>query len=246
MNMDKMPTDIPSLDQQRRFWDEWNQRFRTRGIDTFMSRQLESAIEWVHHMEKAPLAVAEIGCGNGWLVGRLAAAIEGEFWGIDISPASIAAAAEAHPKVHFACVDAIDFRPGRKMDVVISADAIAHIPDQAGLIRRISDMLTPRGRLILMTQNPFVWNRSSYLMPPGEGQFRDWPPLPRLRQLLAKDFRIVRVTSIVPGGDQGIPGVINSRWVSGVAGRLIGRQLVDRIKERMLIGREYVIVADRR
>lgn len=244
--MVRLPTNVPSLDQQTRFWDEWNQRFRTSGIDGFMSRQLELAVEWIHRMDRSPLAVAEVGCGNGWLVGRLAATFNGEFWGIDISPASIAAASEAYPSVHFACVDAIAFQPDRKMDVVISADAIAHVPDQAGLVRRFADILMPGGRLILMTQNPFVWNRSSNLMPRGEGQYRDWPPLHRLRQLLSKDFRIVRVTSIVPGGDRGIPGMINSRWVSGVASRLVGRQLVDRMKETMLIGREYVIVADRR
>ncbi len=127
---------------------------------------------------------------------------------------------------------------------MVSADAIAHVADQAGFVARVAEVLRPAGVFLLMTQNAFVWTRSSTLAPRGAGQLRDWPSLGRLRHLLGPSFRITRVGSIVPGGDQGV--LRASAWaMRGAAALRLGRLVVP-VLEHARIGRELVITATRR
>jgi len=103
----------------------------------------------------------------------------------------------------------------------------------------------PGGTFLLMTQNPLVWNRRSEFQPPTVGQIERWPSLRQIRRLLARDFRIEHLSSIVPGGDEGILWWVENRYVRGGVGRLIGRERWRKLLERVLLGREFVIVARR-
>lgn len=238
---------VPPAEAQERFWDGWNTAHRAGRLDSYMRRQLATAEHWIRRQSAATApAIIEIGCGTGWLIGSLAGSLGGRCWGVDISHASIDQARAQFPRVGFYCGDALTFTAPVAADVVVSVDAIAHVPDQAALLARVAELLRPGGRLILMTQNPFVWNRSSYLLPVAEGQYRHWPSLPELRRLLKPAFSIRHVSSIIPGGDQGILRVIHSRAFSGPLNKLIGPERVVRLKERLLLGRDMVIVADRR
>jgi 2-polyprenyl-3-methyl-5-hydroxy-6-metoxy-1,4-benzoquinol methylase len=237
--------DVPPLAEQEAFWNDWNNRFRTRDVDEFMSRQIAVAVEWVGRMAVRAPKVLELGCGTGWLSGALAERCGARVTGVDLSDEAVEQARRAFPHLEFHAGDALTLGLEGPFDAIVSADVLAHIPNQQAVIDLMARLLRPGGTFVLMTQNPFVWLRSSYLMERGKGQYRDWPSLARIRSMLAREFRILHVSSLAPGGDQGILRLAHSRYVSGVLRRIIGTQRLTALKERMLIGRELVIVARR-
>jgi 2-polyprenyl-3-methyl-5-hydroxy-6-metoxy-1,4-benzoquinol methylase len=237
---------VPPLTEQEAFWNEWNTRFRTRAIDEFMARQIEVAIEWVGRMGIREPRVLELGCGTGWLSGVLSERCGARVTGIDLSQEAVDQARKAFPHLEFHAGDALSLALEGPFDAVVSADVLAHIPDQQAVIDLIARLLRPGGLFVLLTQNPFVWLRSSYLMERGKGQYRDWPSLGQIRAMLARQYEVLYVSSLAPGGDQGVLRVVHSRYVSGVLRRLIGTQRLTALKERMLIGRELIVVARRR
>jgi 2-polyprenyl-3-methyl-5-hydroxy-6-metoxy-1,4-benzoquinol methylase len=236
---------VPPLTEQEAFWNDWNNRFRTRDIDEFMARQIAVAVEWVGRLGIRAPRVLELGCGTGWLSGALAERCGARVTGIDLSQEAVEQARRTFPHLEFHAGDALTLRLEGPFDAVVSADVLAHIPDQQAVIDLMARLLRPGGTFVLMTQNPFVWLRSSYLMARGKGQYRDWPSLGRIRSMLAREFEILHVSSLAPGGDQGILWLVHSRYVSGVLRRIIGTQRLTALKERMLIGRELVVVARR-
>lgn len=231
----------PSADKQRDFWDAWNKTHRLKPPDAFMARQREVAVQWATHTR--PLSILEVGCGTGWLCDSLRQ--YGGVTGIDLSPASIEEARGRFPGIRFFQGD-FECMEFDAHDFVISADVIAHVVDQERFVQKVAKWTRPGGTFVLMTQNPFVWNRSSYLMPQGEGQIRAWPSLRRVACLLRPWFRIRHVSSIVPGGDMGVLRLANSKLVTGGLRRLIGPRLATELYEGALIGRELVVVSTRR
>lgn len=188
--------------------------------------------------------ILELGCGNGWLAYELGR--HGEVTAIDISPLSIERARRLYPDVRFEVGDFSELSDPGPYDYVVSADVIAHLQRQQDFIEQAARFLVPGGSFLLMTQNPFVWSRSSYLAPQGEGQIRDWPSLSRLRRLMDPWFRIERIHSIVPGGDQGILGFANHPLVLRVLRGALGWRRSTALYERLRIGRELVIVSRRK
>src|SRR5690606_24798056 len=116
---------------------------------------------------------------------------------VDLSPQSIGIASQRYPSIQFAAGDFNSMDLSGNYSFIVSADTIAHVDDQSLFIEKVA-MLMPRGGLfLLMTQNPFVWNRSSQLRPAPDGQIRNWPTLRTLRRMLRKRFEILHVSSIV-------------------------------------------------
>ncbi len=231
----------PPKDLQREFWDGWNATFRLKTPDEFMERQRAVAMAWAAKLGAG--TILEVGCGTGWLCDALSR--YGKVTGIDLSPASIREARARFSGITFLEGDFqhMDLPPH---DLVVSADVIAHVENQLRFVEKVATWTRPGGTFVLMTQNPFVWSRSSYLMPQGRGQIRNWPPLDRLRRMLGPWFSIQLVSSIVPGGDLGILRYVNHRIVAGGLRRLLGRRLTTSLYERALLGRELVVVSKRR
>jgi len=233
------------LETQRGYWDEWNVAVRSGGVDEYQSRQLDEAVKIVKTLRDAApdLKILEVGCGTGWL--SVALADYGEVTATDFSEAAIEVGRRRAPEVRFVTGDFASVDLGGPFDLVVSVDVIAHFADHQKFIDRIRDLLRPGGSLILMTQNGFIWRRSS-LLQPQKGQLRNWPTLAGLRTLLAPSFEVVRVRTIVPGGDRGFLRVVNSRWISRPLRTVgLGRAWT-RVRERVRIGRDFVVVARRR
>jgi 2-polyprenyl-3-methyl-5-hydroxy-6-metoxy-1,4-benzoquinol methylase len=192
---------------------------------------------------RRPLRILDFGCGTGWLGASLTS--YGDVTGIDLSSTAIEHGLREFPELNLMVGDFADVRLTGLFDVIISSDVIAHVADQQAYIERVADLLRPGGTFVLMTQNGFVWRRSSQLRPQGPGQIRNWPSLKVLRTMLDKKFVIVRVGSIQPAGDRGILWLLNGRWPRG-GFKLLG--LGDGWKaflERILIGRDFIIEARR-
>jgi 2-polyprenyl-3-methyl-5-hydroxy-6-metoxy-1,4-benzoquinol methylase len=232
----------PSMADQMAYWNDWNMRWRdhTQSFDFYQRRQLITALNLLPRPSKTK--VLEIGCGTGWLSASLAGFVS--VTGFDLSDVAIEEAKRRGSRATFFQGDVHSVALIEKFEAIVTVDTMAHVPDHAAFIKRVAELLQPKGRLILMTQNPFVWRRSSTLLPQAKGQIRNWPELSALRELLKDRFKIKQVTSIVPAGDQKILRVLQSRYCAGVLRMIIGEKLQERLFERLMIGKEIIIVAD--
>jgi SAM-dependent methyltransferase len=97
--------------------------------------------------------IVDIGCGNGYLAGLLAA--RGfEVVGIEPSADGIAQARAAHPAVRFEqlSVDSeLGPQIGEDFDLVIATEVIEHLPAPRALLRAGLQVLRPGGRMLVST-----------------------------------------------------------------------------------------------
>jgi 2-polyprenyl-6-hydroxyphenyl methylase/3-demethylubiquinone-9 3-methyltransferase len=105
----------------------------------------------------ANLSIVDIGCGGG-LISESLAALGANVTGIDASAMSIEVAKRhaLHNNV------SVDYKhqlsselvaQGNQYDVVINAEVVEHVPDQAALIKECASLVKPGGMLILATLN---------------------------------------------------------------------------------------------
>lgn len=98
--------------------------------------------------------ILDIGCGNGYLAGRLAA-MGHEVVGVDVSPDGIAIARETYPGVRFeACSvydEAFEEIANEPADCVVSLEVAEHLVSPKILFERSYNALRPGGHLILST-----------------------------------------------------------------------------------------------
>ena len=239
---------MPSRVAQTRFWDEWNLANRASELDLhpFQLAQLSVAVSVARRQADTsqlmrPLRILDFGCGTGWLGASLRSM--GEVTGVDLSEVAIDHGRHLFADVRLLAGHFSDVELDGGYDLVLSADVLAHVDDQGGYVERVADLLRPGGVFFLMTQNSFVWRRSSYLVPQAEGQIRNWPRLGRIRELLAERFQIDRVGSIDPGGDRGVLRMVNNRVVKGGL-HLVGLgPATRRVLEQLRVGRELTIEA---
>lgn len=243
-SQDGMGGPVPSIDQQRTFWDQWNTEWRFRDPDYFMQRQLGVAQQLASDLSLKNARILEAGCGTGWLSNGLIA--YGAVVATDLSPASIEEGRRRYPRVDLRCGDFLAMDLPDEFDLIISADALAHMHDQKAFFKRISGKLKDGGTFLLMTQNSFVWDRRSALKRLGHGQLQRWPSLDEIRTLLASDFEIQKIGSLLPGGDRGVLFWVENRYIRGAFGRLLGRKRWESWLEALGLGREWVIVARKR
>lgn len=234
-------SDQPPLDAQEDFWDSWNAEWRFGGIDEFMAAQRREALRVAARLPHRPLRILEAGCGTGWLSNELSSV--GSATGVDLSPASIELGKQRFPGVDLRCGDFLTMPLDGPFELIVSADAIAHMYEQDKYVARIAGLLAPGGTFLLMTQNRFVWNRRSRHRAYGGGQIEQWPSLRRIRELLGTSFTIERIGSIDPGGDRGVLFWVENRYVRGGMRRLVGANRWRAALERVRLGRELVIVA---
>jgi SAM-dependent methyltransferase len=236
---------------QAKFWNDWNlSHLASAKRDSFQLQQRDVAYAAAARAkaalaEERPLRILDFGCGTGWLGASLTSF--GDVHGIDLSPAAIDHGRQEFPDVHLIAGSFTDEALIGPFDLIVSSDVIAHVSDQQAYIQRAADLLRPGGIFLLMTQNAFVWHRSSELRPQGHGQLRNWPSLKALRGMLdGGGFRVLRIGSIQPAGDRGVLRMLNSRSLRG-AFKLLGLGAFWKtFLERLRVGRDFTIEASRR
>jgi 2-polyprenyl-3-methyl-5-hydroxy-6-metoxy-1,4-benzoquinol methylase len=204
---------------------------------------LKVALNRASRLNLSNAQILEVGCGTGWLGAELTSF--GRVTGVDLSQHSIEEGRRRHPAVELICGDFLEIDVHGPFDFVVTADAFAHFYDQRRFVERISELLTPSGRLLLMTQNGFVWDRRSRRAPRGTGQIQVWPRLPDIRSLLSPFFTVEHVGSIMPGGDKGVLWWVENRYLRGSLRRARLLKPWDALLERGRLGRELVIDAVR-
>ncbi len=96
----------------------------------------------------AGLSVLDVACGTGVLFPDYLKRGVGDLTAVDISPEMAKIAAEKYPgqvKVLCGDVEAVDF--GQKFDCIVVYNAFPHFPDPENLIRVLTGLLKPGGRL---------------------------------------------------------------------------------------------------
>jgi SAM-dependent methyltransferase len=241
--MDEGRTLDATIDVQEQFWDRWNVQNRMApGLDEYQQRLAAHAHSVIADLGPSP-KIIEIGCGTGWLSQAIAPL--GSLFGVDLSGAAVEAARARCADATFQAGDFLTMPISGEFDVALSADTLAHVPDQRAFIDRVATLLSPGGHLVLMSQNSFVWRRSSHVARADQpGYVRHWPSLNELRLLLRPRFDVLHAVSLAPGGgDVGILRWLNGRWGWGVLSRTLGRAATAALYEKLMLGREIAVLA---
>lgn len=100
------------------------------------------------------LRILDIGCGNGYLCGRLLE-LGHEVVGIDLSEQGISIARKSYPNARFevlgAITDVLETLGEKPFDVVVSTEVIEHLYAPRAFVDGCLGALRPGGRLILTT-----------------------------------------------------------------------------------------------
>lgn len=106
----------------------------------------------------------DYGCGPGRFLLHAARAGARRVVGVEAEATALAAARlllegrEPRVDCQLACARDWPFSPAASFDVILLKDVIEHLPDDLGLLRQAARSLSPRGRLVVGTQNAWSLN----------------------------------------------------------------------------------------
>jgi 2-polyprenyl-3-methyl-5-hydroxy-6-metoxy-1,4-benzoquinol methylase len=170
----------------------------------------------------------------------------GTVTGLDLSETAIALARAQFPQATFIAGNLFELPlPAHSFDVVVSQEVIAHVPDQAALLDRITHVLKPGGYLVITTVNKFVIERM-YHPPDPPAHIKQWLDMRALKRLLHPHFRVLRTTTVLPMGHQGVLRLINSAKVNTALGWLIPTLYLEALKEWAGFGYTLIVLAQKR
>jgi 2-polyprenyl-3-methyl-5-hydroxy-6-metoxy-1,4-benzoquinol methylase len=236
--VEKIPITI-----QKQFWDHWvGQSFEFEKNPDNARRKIYVLNEV--KKQESNLKILDIGCGSGWLSRELAK--YGEVTATDLASKAMELLQGRFPGIQWIGGDFLSIElPANHYHLVTCLETIAHVPDQKAFAERIAQVTRPGGTLLLTTQNETIWNRTSWLKPPGEGQIRNWPTKNRLKELFEPHFTIEKIVTCAPGGDKGWPRLFNNKVATKFGRTLFGQERWVRLLEKWGLGRSLFLVGKR-
>lgn len=140
-------------------WWQGLERFSAGWFDHLLPQVWLPLLPELHERLRRGADVADVGCGRGRALIRLAEAFPaGRYVGFDVHPESIAAAREAAraagvgDRVRFECRDVSAGLPG-DYDVITTFDVVHDAVDPRGLLRAVRAALRPDGRYLCLDIN---------------------------------------------------------------------------------------------
>jgi len=117
------------------------------------------------HFEVGPLALADLGCGDGPLFAALVrrgyVAPERSVYAVDLEPARLARVEARFPWIEtvVASAEAVPAIEDGSLDAVVSTMVMEHVPDERAYLAEIVRQLRPGGRAYLTTvfKKPWAW-----------------------------------------------------------------------------------------
>lgn len=228
----------------------------------FYDNRWETASQELNHFQAARLAaiiegfsviprdsgqndfnICDLGCGAGWLTNELRKF--GRVTGVDFSPKGIELARTRWPDVTFICSDALEFRPTKLFDVVVSSEVIEHIPDQERYVQTISQILKPGGYVILTCPNARA--KKAFAKTGNVNQpIELWLSRSQLLSIFRRDFNVILHETFL--FDFGYSGLY--RWTSAPKFLKLVRstrsdKIYDEIRKKMSLGLNHLLVAQK-
>ena len=191
------------------FWNQWNTDARETSIDHVSVDQANVISSWLRGLDRTDLDIIDVGCGTGWLCGKLTQF--GRVTGTDLADEVVKRAAKRVPEARFVGGDFMTLDFGAETyDVVTSCEVLPHVSDQRAFISKIADLLRPGGYLMLAVQNRHALEKND-IPPPAPGQIRHWVDCYELSELLGERMEVQEMFSITPQFNRGFLRYLNSR-----------------------------------
>src|SRR2546430_7140585 len=223
----------PAFQEQRQYWDErWNRQNRP---NNWQLRRGQTILQLARDLRLKDPKILDLGCATGWFTAQLSG-LGKDVTGIDLSEAAIKLAQSDFPEIHYIAGNIFEMNlPTETMDLVVSQEVIAHVPDQPELVRRIARLIKPDGYLIISTANKFVIERWD-MGPDPNSHIKQWLNMNTFKRLLAPQFKILKTSSIIPIGNRGILRLINSYRFNALLQPLLSHHQIERAKEKAGLG----------
>jgi SAM-dependent methyltransferase len=182
-------------------------------------RQAQVVSNWLSELGNRDLDIIDVGCGAGWFCPELVQF--GRVTATDLSDKVLERAKRRVPAAKFVAGDfmILDFGV-EAFDVAVSLEVLAHVPDQAAFLSKISSLLRPGGYLMLATQNRDVLERYNDVPPPKPGQLRRWVNSRELLELLSPEFEVLELFTVTPLANRGFMRLVNSYKLNQLIRRL--------------------------
>jgi SAM-dependent methyltransferase len=151
MYTDREVARLPDIAPSHAYFKEWKIR----------KRSCQRLLRYIKNNRRLS-TILEVGCGNGWLSGRLAGAARGKVTGIDINGAELAQARRVFGKIsNLDFVDG-DIRSGilreKKYDLVVFAASIQYFSSLGEIIEAAMQHLTLCGEIHLLDSPLYRFN----------------------------------------------------------------------------------------
>ncbi|MBI5584165.1 MAG: class I SAM-dependent methyltransferase [Deltaproteobacteria bacterium] len=234
----------PTFEEQQKFWDDWvDHSFDFENNPDNARRKLQVLSEAARRQVPGQ-KILDVGCGSGWLSRELAR--YGEVAATDLASSVMEENRGRFPGIRWIGGDFLSLElPAGYFHLVTCLETIAHVPDQQAFAAGLARVTRPEGTLLLTSQNEYVWKRTSWLKPPGEGQIRNWPSRKRLRDLFQSYYVIEKIKTCAPGGDRGWPRLFTNRVAARFGKALFGQARWTGLLEVLGFGRSLFMVGRR-
>ena len=140
---DEQLASLPDIEVTHPHAGEWKTRKRSAGR---LYRHLQQ--------KKRPLSILEVGCGNGWLIAKMATLENVRATGIDINTMELAQAKKVfshYPNLTFIAADIENgWLRNRKFDVIIFAAALQYFPSSDTVLRLSLAALNEGGEIHIL------------------------------------------------------------------------------------------------
>lgn len=114
----------------------------------------------------------DVGAGDGMLSAEMRGVVS-EVVAIDLDVDVLNRAAVEHPDVQWVCDDVMTHDFGRTFDVVASVATVHHLPDLRAALRRLADLTSPGGVLVVvgLARSTTLWDHMLSLLGVAQHQW---------------------------------------------------------------------------
>ena len=140
-----------SLRPATELFSEWADAGRDEGMERGHTPSVEVMLDRLLDGRSEPFSAIDIGCGNGWVVRRLAEhPLCERAAGVDGAPSMIAKAKAIDPEGTYTQAMLPDWRPDEPVDLIHSMEFVYYLHDPLTFLSTVHDAwMNPGGRLVI-------------------------------------------------------------------------------------------------